>query len=60
MGCNNGQWRVIKGKDGGRNKGRKKWKDKEVKFATQEPIQKGYYATHNVVKEAIIADAQKQ
>ena len=35
-------------------------KDKEYKFATQEQTQKGYYATYNVVKEAIVADAQKR
>ena len=28
-------------------------------MATQEQIQKGYYATYNVVEEAIVADAQK-
>ena len=60
MGCNKGQWRGSKGKGSGRNNGRKKRKDKEVKFATQEQIQKGYYATYNVVKEAIIANAQKR
>ena len=59
MGHNNWQWRGSKGRGGRRNNGYKKRKDKEIKFTTQEQIQKGYYVTYNVVKEAIIANAHK-
>ena len=60
MGCNKGQWKGNKGNGGKKNSGQEKRKEKEVKFATQEQIQKGYYATYNVVKEAVVADAQKR
>ena len=60
MGRDRRQWQGSKGCGGGRNSGREKRREKEVKFATQEQIQKGYYATYNIVKEAIIADVQKR
>jgi len=60
MGRSNRQWRGSKGRGGGRNNGREKRREKEVKFATQEQMQRGYFATYNVVKEAIIADVQKR
>ena len=56
---NNRQWRGGRGgrgNAGGRNNGRKKRKEKEIKFATQEQMQRGYYATYAVVKDAIVAD----
>ena len=61
---NNRQWRgggrSGRGNAGGRNNGREKRKEKEIKFATQEQMQKGYYATYTVVKDAIVADVQKK
>ena len=54
---NNRQWRGgRRGCDnaGGRNNGREKRKEKEIKFATQEQMQRGYYATYTVVKDAIL------
>ena len=60
MGRSNRQWRGSKGRGGGRNNGREKRREKEIKFATQEQMQRGYFATYNVVKEAIIADVQKR
>ena len=59
MGRNKGQWKGNKGK-GGKESGQKARKEKEIKFATQEQIQNGYFATYNVVKEAVVADAQKR
>ena len=60
---NNRQWRGGRGgrgNAGGRNNGREKRKEKEIKFATQEQMQRGYYATYTVVKDAIVADVQKK
>jgi len=60
MGRYNRHWKGGRGRGGGRTNGREKRKEKEIKFATQEQIQKGYYATYNVVKDAIVADIQKK
>ena len=60
MGRFNRQWRGGRGRGGGRNNGRETTQEKEMKFATQDQIQKGYFATYNAVKEEIIADVQKK
>ena len=44
MGRNKRQWKGNKGK-GGKDSGQKARKEKETKFATQEQIQNGYFAT---------------
>ena len=59
MGRNKGQWKGNKRK-GGKNSRQKGHKEKETKFATQEQIQNRYFAMYNVVKEAVVADAQKR
>ena len=59
MGRFNRQWRGGRGRGGGRNNGRETTREKEMKFATQDQIQKGYFATYNTVKEEVIADVQK-
>ena len=48
MGRNKGQWKGNKGK-GGKDSRQKGRKEKEVKFATQEQIQNGYFVTYSVV-----------
>ena len=59
MGCNKGQWKGNKGK-GGKESRQKAGKEKEIKFATQEQIQNGYFAAYNVVKEAVVTITQKR
>ena len=49
-----------KARKGGKNSGQKGRKEKEIKFATQEQIQNGYFATYNVVKEAVVTNTQKR
>ena len=52
------------GKFGGRKNGREKLsnktKEKEMKFATQEQMSKGFYGTYNSIKDLIINDVQKK
>ena len=35
-------------------------KEKELKFATQEHMSKGNYATYNTVKDAIVQEVQRK
>ena len=52
---NNCQWRgSCRGRDnaGGRNNRCKKRKEREIKFATQEQMQRGYYATYTVASQS--------
>ena len=48
------------GRKNGREKSSNKTKEKEMKFATQEQMSKGFYGTYNSIKYLIINDVQKK
>ena len=48
------------GASGGRGNGQSQNREKDMRFATQEQMTRGYYGTYNDVKELIINDVQKK
>ena len=48
------------GPNGGRGNGQNQNKEKDMRFATQEQMTRGYYGTYNDVKDLIINDVQKK
>ena len=53
------------GRDNGRNRNEKSnnrstTKEKDMRFATQDQMTRGYYGTYNAVKELIITEVQKK
>ena len=46
--------------NGGRGNGSNQNREKDMRFATQEQMTRGYYGTYNDVKELIINNVQKK